>query len=451
MINNSPDLPPTIDAWRPIHYLGSKLRVVDPIAALLDQVDPRRGRLCDLFAGSGTVSAAMAPHRAITAVDIQEYSRVLCAALLMPASISLTEAGLFHHETGEASFSEELRWIGEALIQYEQLALEEAKQGRFDLIFDLIEFGPIAGYERGGRRSDSGIKTAMHKTHLRLLKSAYAKGPKGVVLRHFGGTYFSYAQAIDLTVLLEKAVSGPNHIRNTAVAAVLSTASDIVNTVGKQFAQPIRPRDETGRPKTHLLKKIIKDRSTSAVPVFLGWLEKYGNLIQTKNDHRILRADCIEALTHHCDGVSVVYADPPYTRDHYSRFYHVLETMSLRDDPEIATTRQSTNGPIGRGVYRIDRHQSSFCIKSQAPLAFSRLFEEIRRMEVPLVLSYSPLADTEKPRPRVIDTLALRDIAAKYFKRVEIVSAGRISHNKLNKSSLNSDVTHDAELFFVCS
>ena len=34
-----------------------------------------------------------------------------------------------------------------------------------------------------------------------------------------------------------------------------------------------------------------------------------------------------------------VYADPPYTRDHYSRFYHVLETLALRDDPRFRLTR----------------------------------------------------------------------------------------------------------------
>jgi adenine-specific DNA methylase len=32
----------------------------------------------------------------------------------------------------------------------------------------------------------------------------------------------------------------------------------------------------------------------------------------------------------------IVYADPPYTRYHYSRYYHVLETIALRDFPEVS-------------------------------------------------------------------------------------------------------------------
>ena len=42
--------------FRPIHYLGSKLRMVDEIVEAVDKVDPSKARVCDLFAGSGTVS-----------------------------------------------------------------------------------------------------------------------------------------------------------------------------------------------------------------------------------------------------------------------------------------------------------------------------------------------------------------------------------------------------------
>ena len=41
--------------------------------------------------------------------------------------------------------------------------------------------------------------------------------------------------------------------------------------------------------------------------------------------------DFRQALQNLDDDVRVIYADPPYTRDHYSRFYHGLETLSLRD------------------------------------------------------------------------------------------------------------------------
>ena len=62
-----------------VHYLGSKLRLADLIAELLD--DLAAGPVCDLFAGSGTVSLALSRNRDVLAADIQEYSRVICTAL----------------------------------------------------------------------------------------------------------------------------------------------------------------------------------------------------------------------------------------------------------------------------------------------------------------------------------------------------------------------------------
>ncbi len=441
----------TFDVWRPIHYLGSKLRVVGPISNMLEQVDPRRGRLCDLFAGSGTVSVAMARERAVTAVDIQEYSRVLCSALLRPTVISRTEADQMKMRAIHGSLHEELRWAAEALIEFEANSLEEARRGNFNAICDLIEFGSIAAYEvTYAPGAPVGLHDAIQRTRKRLEGLERAVGSRSVALRHFGGVYFSYCQTVELAALLEMVTEQTGRLRHVTMAAVLSTASEIVNTVGKQFAQPLKPRDAKGKPKAHLVQRILDDRTASAFTVFSWWLDRYSNLPQSDLRHRIVRADYRDALANHCDNVSAVYADPPYTRDHYSRFYHVLETMCLGDDPPIATTHQSIGSGIGRGLYRVDRHQSPFCIKSQAPKAFVEMFDGVRRLGVPLVLSYSPLARTTKPRPRVLETDDLISIASKFFKRVELVSAGRVTHNKLNKTSMNSEVSHDAEIFLVC-
>ena len=41
---------------RPIHYLGSKLRMLETVKEAVDTVDSSNGCVCDLFSGSGTVS-----------------------------------------------------------------------------------------------------------------------------------------------------------------------------------------------------------------------------------------------------------------------------------------------------------------------------------------------------------------------------------------------------------
>jgi hypothetical protein len=102
-------------------------------------------------------------------------------------------------------------------------------------------------------------------------------------------------------------------------------------------------------------------------------------------------------------------------------------------------------------MYRLDRHQSPFCIKSMAPGAFERLFAAVRDLSAPLVLSYSPYAALGKAHPRVMTVEQVTSLATKYFRHVEIASAGRISHMKLNATKLHLDACVEAELMFLCT
>lgn len=70
---------------------------------------------------------------------------------------------------------------------------------------------------------------------------------------------------------------------------------------------------------------------------------------------------------------------PPYGSVHYSRFYHVLETLVKYDYPEVKF----------KGRYRQDRHQSPFCKKSEASNAFEKMFSLIKEKGSAMVLSYS--------------------------------------------------------------
>lgn len=188
------------------------------------------------------------------------------------------------------------------------------------------------------------------------------------------------------------------------------------------------------------------------MPVFLSWLDRYRSVPKTNRKHTVIRADYAAALTQLDRKVGAVYADPPYTRDHYSRFYHVLETMCLWDNPGVSTTRiRAVTNTFSRGMYRADRHQSPFCIKSKAPNAFERLFASVRDLKAPLVLSYSPYASDSDAHPRVMHVEQITFLAKKYFREVEIFSAGRISHMKLNATRLHVSASVEAELIFLCS
>lgn len=441
---------PKTNVFRPIHYLGNKLRLVNVIRGCLNEVDPSKGPVCDLFAGSGTVSLALSQERDVIAVDIQEYSRVLCSALLNPSLISPEIVAQIFHKLRTSDHRQQLRWAVEPLVSYELSCIRLALSGDPEPLCDLLEHGSILADERGLCKASNDLRAAIEQTCDRLKRQHLNRDARSLVVRHFGGMYFSYAQAADIDAILETAHNEPAPRKDMLLAAALSTASDIVNTVGKQFAQPIRPRAKNGEPKRHLLSKIERDRSHDVLSFYAEWLEHYQSLTRKTGQHRAIRGDYIDVLGTYDGNLSIVYADPPYTRDHYSRFYHVLETMCLRDDPAVSITENDGTRQLSRGIYRLHRHQSPFCIHSQAPKAFDRLFHLVRARECPLVLSYSPFAPGSTARPRLLTVEDIVSIARTYFGRVEVMSGGRISHNKLNTVKLNSGVTYDAEVLFIC-
>ena len=446
-----PDLGGEKSVQRTIHYLGSKLRLLDPIRRAVVSVAPVGQPVCDLFAGSGIVSLALASDWDVTSVDIQEYSRVLCKGLVNPPESASDKGVDLCIRAGEGALRAKLKDALRGLLEHERRCMADAANGALEGLCDLLEHGSLLTFschDAMPERIRSEVKSALDKLDDRDL----ARGPETVVTRHFGGRYFSWEQAIEFDALLEEIHSIEGRARDFCLAAALVVASDIVNTVGKHFAQPIKLRDAKGLPKRHLVKQTLRDRALNVRESYRACCESLAALRRTRGRHRAVRSDYLEFLESDATPFAAVYADPPYTRDHYSRYYHVLETMTLRDEPEVATTKIRSNGipRLSRGLYRLQRHQSPFCIPTKAPGAFERLFAAVARRNVPLVLSYSPYQASAGNRPRLLTIEQLLGIAERHFDKIELVPVDGMSHNKLNLTERNVDVEGHAEVLISC-
>ncbi|MCX5727049.1 MAG: DNA adenine methylase [Candidatus Saganbacteria bacterium] len=440
----------TQDIFRPIHYLGSKLRLVESIKNIIDDLDPSGGCVCDLFAGSGTVSKYLSYTRPVISVDIQEYSRVLCSALLN-STIMSNEYEDFVNRCIQSSYLQDLYSAIEPLISYEATCVNRAAEGDSLALCELLENASIYGYEQGFIRPDaSALNLYFRDVLTRLRETSVKQGTRSLITRYYGGLYFSYKQAVQMDSILELIPPSPGIIRDLLLAALLSTASEIVNTIGKQFAQPLKPRKSDGTPKKNIGQMVKRDRNIDVFPVYKKWLKRYNIIEKTNYVHKIYRMDYSDALDRLNSDVKVVYADPPYTRDHYSRYYHVLETISLRDVPSISMNAINGKTNVSRGLYRKDRHQSPFCIKSKVAPAFESLFAKTRKIGASLVLSYSPYETNGGARPRLMTIDQLLLLAHRYYAKVELLSVAGFSHSKLNCSDKNYGPSRGAESFIVC-
>lgn len=432
------------DIFRPIHYLGSKLRVLAQIDDIMLNIASDGDHIVDLFSGSGTVSNFLSNRYSVTANDIQEYSRVINNALLCSRT-SILEAEGFLASCANSHFQELSEKCITPLINLEKSAIKDSFNGDNRLLCDVIESGSIM---TGNVANDSPLYEVLQSVKHKLDNTQAIKSNHFIATKYFGGVYFSYKQAVDIDLIAYEISLLKNSPKDVFMAALLSTVSEVVNSVGKHFAQPIRPKYKDGRAKNNLAKSISKDREIDVMSTYKKFLFRYVKSRMKKYQNNATKQDFSDCLKE-SKNVKVVYADPPYTRDHYSRFYHVLETLALQDSPNISTTKINGEVKYSRGIYREDRHQSPFCIRSKAPKAFEDLFSITRKAGASLVLSYSPFSSESKSHPRVMDIDTINSLGKKYFSNIDCISAGELRHSKLNHSSKHLDASDEAELFFV--
>ncbi len=430
--------------FRTLNYLGSKLRLLDFIEENVRKVTPDDAGVCDLFAGSGCVSYKLSKLFPVVACDIQHYSKVICDALLQPCTLTKETTNAFMSEIKDIKFK-----LHDAFIPLIELEEGAIKNENLELLTDIVEHGSLEVYNL--EKTESKIASVQNQVQEKLKKTGLV-GKKSLISQYYGGVYFSYNQAVQIDVIMDAIRHYPNIAdKNVLLAALLSTTSDIACTVGKHFAQPIKARDSKGKIKKLVYNKAIKDKTVDVIALFEEWLDKYVSLPKGKYNNTILQGDYMECLKTLPNNVRTVYADPPYTRDHYSRFYHVLETIALDDVPEISTVKIHGITHVSNGIYRKDRHQSPFCIRSKAPKAFEEMFKAISASGRNLLLSYSPYDETKESHPRVVTICQLMGWASDSFNNVEVFSAGHFTHNKLNSTEHFLESSDEAEILIVCT
>lgn len=439
-----------VEVVRPIQYLGSKLRLLEEIGELIDK-NTKGQKVCDLFAGSGVVSHYLSSKYKVISVDIQEYSTVLTSSLINSSQISLQKTKSIIQELSNKLVTNGFESSIKALIEFEKSCIHDAINGDPSRIVELSQNGSLYSQERGKYNVTNGSE--FFKLKQRFLECPETEHLK--ITRLYGGVYFSYEQAVHIDIVRSAIQSAgwKDDVKQILLASLISSASEITNTVGKQFAQPMKLLDRAGKPKKLLIERTIRDRSYSVLEVFSSCLNRINSVKKSEvgGNHEVLCMDSMAFLSDYSGEIDCFYIDPPYTIDHYSRFYHVLETIAKYDFPELATMRKNGEEIVMNGLYRTDRHQSPFCIPSQVEDAFEYVFKRCARFKAPVILSYSPFDNENDERPRLMTTEGLLEAANKYYQNVSLVKAKGHVHRKLHSTNKNSKEIESGEIFIVCS
>lgn len=337
-------------------YMGSKKLLAPQIADLV--ADMAAGPFLDLFSGIAAVGSEIAPQRHIWCNDVQSFSTLLTSQKFRATHAFKTAGGLIERAAPVfAANVSALRATFADALAHEQRAVSAADPVAAS---NLIALMAIAGDKAGALRG--------HGVHY-LLTVAH------------GGTYFGVGQAIELDsiryaadALLAMGEVGHEEHR-WMVLALCQAASTISNSTG-HFAQYLSPSENN-------IRRFVRKRQMDCWSIWSRALAENQPVgtVAWRRGNRIFKSEATELLRKLSGEVrqpAVIYADPPYTSDQYSRFYHVLENAVLYDYPKTS----------GKGQYRPDRFTSGFSLKAGVDPAFRDLIAAAAKLPSVFILSY---------------------------------------------------------------
>jgi adenine-specific DNA-methyltransferase len=344
----------------------------------------------------GTVAAALAPADSVLVNDSLSFTSAFARARFLdrprhtPAVVG--RALFLDFRTAQRALEER---YAERLAA-ERIALAA---GRLDLE-RFIDNAPHVGTDLTVRAAAQGAADRSGLDHYQLATLYFSAG------------YFSTAQAIALDALRFAIDQQARFDRNWLLAAWLTAAGRLVNSPG-HTAQFLHPRSEDTFVR---LGRLWQRSPWAAFLDGLATVELIGDR-RWRARNIVITADAVAVVRSAAfDPVGLVYADPPYTKDHYSRYYHVYETLYRYDYPDS----------VGQGRYRGDRESSQFSIASTAVAAFEELFSAVAARRLPMVLSY--------PQDGLVTSRAdLMGLLERYFV-VETVLEVPLDHSTLGGS-----------------
>ncbi len=323
-------------------YMGSKRELLDFIISSINDLDIESNWFCDLFSGTSVVGCSLKDEYNVRINDIQIYTSIF--------------ANTYLPNINKLINSTELEKIKDRVLFY----VDEFYRKYPDLIFD---YNSIDNYEK---------LTKLEIQQQNLIYSNFEIGFH-LFVKYYPGTYWSYTQCVWIDSIRAVAEEYKGKSDYYIILSSLIYAMSYTSQSTGHFAQF---RDVTESNMHDIMLYRIRDIWTYFEKKFLEILNMVD--VEATNRYTITTLDYLDCLRL-IERNTIVYADPPYSSVHYSRFYHAIETLIRYDYPNVKY----------KGRYREDRHQSPFGKKTEVKNAFGKLFKGVKNKNSHLILSYS--------------------------------------------------------------
>jgi adenine-specific DNA-methyltransferase len=318
-------------------YMGSKRSMLlNGLGELISSEITQHDRLVDLFCGAASVSwFAAARHEVpVLSVDLQHYATALAGA------VTERTIPIDSHELIDGWLLTAFAWANS------HSAWEDAQSS-----------------------DQSKVNTSTWVKRSRQLVESMSLGSDTIVTRSYGAHYYSLTQALILDGMIQTLPSD-RIVRKVCLAATIITASQCAAAPG-HTAQPFQPT-RTASPFLREAWKRDPLRYAMAALHELG--PKHATRVGTTQvDDAVTVASSLKAT-------DLVFVDPPYSGVHYSRFYHVLETIARGTCGDVSG--------VGRYPAPEERPASAFSRKSESLNALSDLLDRLASSKCTVIFTF---------------------------------------------------------------
>lgn len=348
---------------RLMKYMGSKRSMLNNgLGELLIEQCSQGDHFFDLFAGSAAVSwfVAEKTKNKVLCSDLQQYSFFLADAVIGRKK-PLSE--------------KELQLLTMWLSMASDISLSEAAK--------LEPCAINVDFVLKNRKSSS--------------KSTFP------FVKAYGGYYFSFHQASLLNNLMQS-VDKLGTAKSVGIAAIIEAASNCAASPG-HTAQPFQPHGNGLVAISEAWNKSIVDNVSKRMNEYAL---RHANLCG-----KAYTLDALKMVAKVHEG-DLVFLDPPYSGVHYSRFYHVLESITRGIKGEVE----------GNGRYPTpdQRPQSDYSMRSRSFAAFQQLLEALSRKKARAIITF-PNGESSNG----LSGQQVKDLAEKYFRVKKELIKGRFS------------------------
>lgn len=403
---------------RGLWYMGGKSRVLEgPLSRAIEEEAPSGSTVVDLMSGSGVVAAYCANGRRTFANDVEPYAWMIARSLIEHDEESKGEflrrvdPRRDLSEAYERNFEELSRYYREPLRVEDRLlerfaAGERGARWCAEYRRFLEEPGSVYGAPPlDGARLYAAAAPLLREESVRRYREDPRREPACLATAYYANVYFGLRQAIAidsiacaigapgrghtlrerkrvhyLSALLHAASFSTSGTSHFAQPRHLSKDSELLAMARRRTADIFSRFEECSR---DLLETV---RRTTYVPGNEAFCSEYRAFLEPAEagDGRSPRTPAFRFPAE----VDLVYFDPPYTADHYSRFYHVLDVLVEYDYPPLERDR---SGGVVRGRYpAIERRfQSAFAKRRSVEGEFRTVIRASAAAGAKLIVSYA--------------------------------------------------------------